>query len=63
MKTIYLNFKTSEGVETVDEFTLEQGQTVKEFKSYVNQMVREYHLSGCNVYKSSRPTKVWAKKS
>jgi hypothetical protein len=62
MKTVYLNFKGSQGIETVDEFTREEGQSPIEFRKYVNQMVKEYHLSGCNVYKSSRPTKEWAQK-
>jgi len=59
MKTIFLNMKTSEGVETVDEFTRELNQDPIEFRKYVNQMVKEYHLSGMNVYKSSRCTKDW----
>jgi hypothetical protein len=62
MKTVYLNFKGSDGVETVDEFTIEQGQSPIEFRKYVNQMVKEYHLAGMNVYKSSRPTRDWANK-
>lgn len=60
MQTIYLNMKSSHGVETVDEFTRENGQSPKEFRKYVNQMVKEYHISGMNVYKSSRCTKDWA---
>ena len=56
MKTLY-------GIETVDEFT--QGEnapvTYKDFKKYVREMVREYHMSGMNVYTSSRSTKEWRK--
>ena len=59
MKTIYLNLRTNQGVETVDEFTREEGQSPKEFKKYVNEMVREYHLAGMDVYKSQRATKDW----
>lgn len=62
MKPIYLNIRYSQGVETVDEFTREENQSPSEFRKYVNQMVREYHLSGMNVYKSSRCTKDWAQK-
>jgi hypothetical protein len=62
MKTVFLNMKTSEGVETVDEFTREQNQNPIEFRKYVNQMVKEYHLTGMNVYKSSRSTKYWKQK-
>ena len=62
MKPIYLNMKTSQGIETVDEFNKEQNQSTKEFKQYVNQMVSEYHLAGMNVYKSSRSTNNWKTK-
>lgn len=62
MKTIYLNIRTSQGVETVDEFTREENQTSKEFRLYVNQMVKEYQIAGMNVYKSSRCTNDWKTK-
>ena len=62
MQTIYLNMKTSCGVETVDEFTKEPGQSFKEFRAYVSKMVHEYHLAGMPVYRSSRCTKDWATK-
>ena len=54
--------KTSFGVETVDEFTREPGQSFKEFRAYVSKMVHEYHLAGMPVYRSSRCTKDWATK-
>lgn len=59
---IYLNIKTSEGVETVDEFTREEGQSPKEFRQYVLKMEREYQIAGMNVYKSTRSTKEWKNK-
>lgn len=59
MKTVYLNLKTSRGRETVDEFTRDENQTPKEFRSYVNQMIREYHIAGIPVYKSSRCCGNW----
>jgi hypothetical protein len=62
MKTIYLNMKTKEGVETVDEFSPEIGQTPKEFRLYVSKMVNEYQLAGMNVYRSGRCTKDWRNK-
>jgi hypothetical protein len=62
MKAIYLNMKTSQGIETVDEFSKEENQTPKEFRAYVSKMVQEYHLSGMPVYRSTRPTKEWASK-
>lgn len=62
MKTIYLNIRNSQGVETVDEFTKEESQKIKEFKLYVNSMIKEYQIAGMNVYKSSRSTKEWKNK-
>jgi hypothetical protein len=62
MKTIYLNMRTSQGVETIDEFTIEEGQSPKEFRKYVNEMVKEYSIAGMNTYKSSRCTKDWKQK-
>ena len=60
--TVYLNMRTSQGVETVDEFSPEQGQTGKDFRKYVSDMVSNYRMSGMNVYKSSRPTNDWKNK-
>jgi len=57
--TIYLNWKGPDGRETVDEFSQEQGQTWKEFRSYVRKMADEYHLCGMNVYQSSRMCRNW----
>jgi hypothetical protein len=64
MQTIYLNMKTNQGVETVDEFTQGEDapQTPREFRKYVNSMVSEYRTSGMNVYKSSRSTNEWKTK-
>ena len=59
MKTIYFNIKTSQGVETIDEFTREQGQDPREFRKYVREMQKEYFLAGINPYRSSRPTRDW----
>lgn len=62
MKPIFLNMRTAQGVETVDEFTREENQTPREFNKYVNAMVKEYHIAGMNVYKSSRATNDWKQK-
>lgn len=59
---IYLNMRTSQGVETVDEFTRESEQSPKEFKQYIAKMITEYRLAGMNVYHSNRCAKEWAKK-
>ena len=57
MKTIYFNLKTSEGTETVDHFTKEEGQTNGQFKKYIREMLTEYHKGGQMVYTSQRKTK------
>ena len=62
MRTIYLNMKSAHGVETVDEFTREKGQSPREFRKYVSDMVKEYHLAGMNVYRSQRCTNDWRNK-
>jgi len=58
-KVIYLNMRSVYGVETVDSFTRgeDSPDSPKEFRRYVNSMVSEYHATGQNVYKSSRPTR------
>ena len=64
MKTIYLNMRSVYGVETVDQFT--QGddapKDAKEFRKYVNEMLRNYRESGMHVYKSQRCTQEWRNK-
>ena len=58
MKT-YLNWNGPMGRETVDEFSQEKGQTWKEFRAYVREMIAEYHAAGMNVYRSSRACNNW----
>lgn len=58
MKT-FLNMKTSQGRDTVDEFEKQEGQSSKEYRSYVRNMIREYSLAGMNVYSSSRCCANW----
>lgn len=60
--TIYLNTKQNGQIETVDEFTKGSDNapaSYGEFKKYVREMMREYKMSGQNVYQSSRCTKDW----
>ena len=57
--TVYLNWKGPQGVETVDEFSPEPGQSHREFRAYVREMVSEYHVAGMAVYRSSRPCANW----
>lgn len=60
--TIYLNMKTNNVTETVDEFTKEPTQSNKEFRQYVSKMIDEYRLAGMAVYRSSRCTNDWKNK-
>jgi len=57
---IYLNWKGPKGLETVDEFAREPGQSLAEFRGEVRRMVREYRLAGMGVYPSRRPCRAWA---
>ncbi len=57
--TKYLNFRGAHGVETVDEFTREEGQSYSEYFKYVRKMANEYNIAGMDVYISSRATKEW----
>jgi len=59
---VYLNMRTSQGVETVDEFSKQPEQSQKEFRAYVRAMIKEYHIAGMNVYRSTRCTKDWKQK-
>ncbi len=59
MTTTYLNLKTSQGRETVDEFKCEEGQSSVDYRKYVRSMVSEYRLAGMNVYTSSRMCANW----
>lgn len=58
MKT-FLNLKTSQGRETVDQFDKVEGQTGKEYRAYVRSMIAEYRIAGMNVYSSSRCCANW----
>ena len=59
--TIYLNMKTSEGIETVDQFTMGEDAPSKysEFRKYVREMIAGYRMAGMGVYKSQRCTNDW----
>jgi hypothetical protein len=59
MNTVYLNMKTPQGIETVDEFTKETNQTAKDFRVYVKKMIMEYQIAGMAVYRSTRSTRDW----
>ena len=55
----YFNFRSSQGVETVDELNSNDFATFKEFRKELKRLVGEYHLAGMNVYTSSRACKGW----
>ena len=59
MKTVYLNMRTSYGVETVDQICREDWPDRKSYLNELKSMVENYHLSGMNVYTSRRCTKDW----
>jgi hypothetical protein len=58
MKT-FLNMKSSQGRETVDEFEKQEGQSVREYLAYAREMVKEYQIAGMDVYRSSRCCANW----
>jgi hypothetical protein len=62
--TVYINMKNNGSVETVDEFT--RGEDApsdpREFRKYVAEMIGNYHMSGMQVYQSTRCTKEWKEK-
>ena len=60
-KTLYVNTKTPQGVETIDQFTRGENAPKKssEFKRYVESMIAEYQLAGIAAYASRRCAKAW----
>lgn len=56
----YLNMRTNFGVETVDQLDVKDFKSYVEYKTELNRLVKEYHLSGMLVYVSSRPDKTWS---
>jgi len=62
MKTVYLNWRGPDGVETVDEFTRGSDNAPagrREFRAYVFKMVEEYCTAGMAVYQSTRACNAW----
>lgn len=54
-KTIYINFRGAQGVETVDEFPYNN----REERKYAREMLTEYNLAMGGCYLSQRSTKEW----
>lgn len=61
-KTVYLNYKSVYGIETVDEINIENFNNRKEFRNEINRLCKEYRMTGQDVYTSSRSTKEWREK-
>lgn len=57
--TRYFNLRTNYGIETVDEVTLTDFDSKKEFNKEIRRIKNEYHIAGMNVYTSQRPDKTW----
>lgn len=60
MKTVYINMRSSYGIETVDEVNTTEFPEPKEFRKEVRNMIVNYSQCGMPVYVSSRCTKDWA---
>lgn len=58
-KPVFLNWRGPAGLETVDEFRRDSGQSAREFRAHVADMVAEYRMAGMDVYQSSRPCRSW----
>ena len=56
---IYLNLKTAQGIETVDQLERNDFESFKEYKIELKNMIINYRLAGMNVYKSQRACKDW----
>ena len=57
MKTIYLNMKTNQGTETVDQISRDEYPDGKEYRKEIKRLVNEYNLAGMKVYTSQRQIK------
>jgi hypothetical protein len=59
---IYLNIKTSEGVETVDQLDRKDFSTYKEYLQELKRLKNEYRLASnyySGIYTSQRSTNDW----
>ena len=61
----YLNAKTSQGVETIDELNRNDFKTFKEYKAEGARLLEEYRLAfhSGEIYWSNRCTKEWRQRS
>ena len=56
---IYLNMRTKQGIETVDQIDRKDFATFKEYKRELKSMIDNYQLCNMQVYKSQRACKEW----
>jgi len=59
---VYVNIKTSFGVETIDEINESDFKTFKEYLAEKRNVIKEYRTIYDNVYFSQRCTKDWKNK-
>jgi hypothetical protein len=53
----YINIKTQYGVETWESLNISDYNNLKEFRSEVKNIIKNYNLMGYNVYESQRESK------
>lgn len=60
-KKTFINIKTAEGVETIEEFNRDEYNSSKEYRDEVNNTLTEYHRNKnfIGAYLSTRCTKEW----
>lgn len=51
---VYLNLKTAQGTETIDELNKKDFNSEKEFRQELKRLVNEYRIAGMQVYTSQR---------
>jgi len=55
----YINFKSDNGLETVDELNSKDFKSLKLFFKELRRLLFEYRLAGMNVYASQKACKNW----
>lgn len=60
--TIYINIKTAEGVETIDEVRREDFKTFRDFKAELRNVREGWSQAGAPCYTSRRCTREWRAK-
>lgn len=55
----YINYKSSQGVETFDEINSKDFESSKAFRKELRSLIMNYNLVQQGCYISTRPTKDW----